>query len=224
MSTLEFIATTLFGIVIGALAVIGKAYLQRKIENEADLEDKESLTKIEETVKQTLRIELANIQLNNQHRFSIASEERNAIVNYNDALHELIDESFNTIYVERYTDDENGIEDLKSKNQAINLKYIISKERLKLFFDDPEFLVTESSINTDVLSIQAYNVSYHVINRGLVLKSTEQSFKQSAEAFQSTQVSILDIRMKMTPNLRNLRNMLNQYIERVYSQQSEKGK
>ncbi|MBL7839208.1 MAG: hypothetical protein JNJ75_03615 [Cyclobacteriaceae bacterium] len=218
METFIQIVLPLLNVVVLFLLVFWKGFFSQRGKNKADILDKATLTSIEETVRRSFNQEFAQYELVNQHKFSIATEERNAIFAYNDALHEFIFLSFNSIYVEKYTTNPNGIEDLRTDNNSIQLKYTVHRERLKLFFSDPEFTALEQTVQTDVLSMQALNVAYHVQAKKYVGAHTPEDLKKSVEVFDYGQMSVLEIRMGLAPHLIKLSTMLNQYIQRVYNQ------
>jgi hypothetical protein len=223
---MEIIQYLLIGtnVIVVVIILYYEAYVKARAEANVKLDTAAAITKIEESVKHIFQIELAKMQLEHQHRHSIALEQRNAIMNYSDCLHLLVRLSRLGIADKKYSEDlwayTYDIEKRRSK-------YKLSLERLRLFFDEDKFRSVEAQtlLLTDKLQANTLNYIENAVSMNEQIKQAEDlkainidhlKAKQST-LFQSYRVphdKLYEEYEKLRPQMRAI---LTSYIERVYN-------
>lgn len=211
-------------VIVGAVVIYYEAYVKSRAQAQVKIDTTEAITKIEESVKHIFQIELAKMQLEHQHRHSIALEQRNAIMNYSDCLHLLVRLSRLGIADRKYSED---LWAYTYDIEKLRRKYKLSLERLRLFFDEDQFRAVEAQtlLLTDKLQANTLNYIENVISMKEQIKQAEdlkainidQLKAKQSTLFQSYRVPHDNLYVEYEKLRPQMRVILTSYIERVYN-------
>jgi hypothetical protein len=150
-----YIFLTVANIIVWILIVRTKSYHVQIAKNLADVQYKEQLTKIELTVKTVFEKELATFKLGYDHKLSIASEAKDAVLKYNNALYALLNFSKQNVFLNY---DDADFDSMNARFDKAIKNYQRYQSCINLFFDNAEFKQLDKILFSEIngLNQQAF--------------------------------------------------------------------
>jgi hypothetical protein len=209
-------------------------YGREKGKNIATKEDIESITKLQEGVKAefTKGIEKVKSELSllNDHKFSLANEERNAIFKFIDACAQYQFRA-SLYYLYEYTD-ENYARWQELLSEA-HMQYKVADGRLSLFIDDDNFsdlkdefsdliVVLENSSNIGIVKVLGFENILRILSKSTVaghLQEYEQVTNEKTEEFQKAADAFLENYNPTLGPMRKILDYLNAHLKKIFENQ-----
>jgi hypothetical protein len=157
----EALSQLLSGVIIlliAALSLYLKSYINKKAENEATKKDIQELTKTVEKTKAEFNVNLeklkSELMLITNQTLSLASEKRNAIYNYNEEYHRWYN---TTIDLARPSFEQEDMKELLRKLVDAKMSYSIASSKIEIFFRDRNFIDVKRQIESKTQQLSDLN-------------------------------------------------------------------
>lgn len=163
-------------VVFLGVVIFGKNYLNWKAKNVADVQYKEQLTRIEETVKHAFHKEVVKMNFDNTNKLSIIEAKRDAIFKYAEALTALW--YFSVTGTDKKSG--KGLLEWSGKFHDLMDNYLKGMSRLDLFFEENSKVVIQARKLTPVL-VDIVQISISYFSGYFAIKNSGPDNKETPE-------------------------------------------